>query len=43
MKNDSLKKYIEVVRDADVVVDSIFGIGLNREIKGDIYSSNRTH
>ena len=38
IKDDMLKKTIEVVREADVVVDSIFGIGLNREIKGDIHS-----
>jgi NAD(P)H-hydrate epimerase len=38
IKNNMLKKMIEVVREADVVVDSIFGIGLNREIKGDIHS-----
>lgn len=37
MKKDSLEKYIELVRHSDVIVDSIFGIGLNREIKGDIY------
>jgi len=36
IKNNSFKEYIEAVRDADVVVDSIFGVGLNREIKGDI-------
>jgi NAD(P)H-hydrate epimerase len=38
MENNCLKKYIEVIRDADIVVDSIFGIGLNREIKGEFYS-----
>lgn len=37
IKNDMLTKMIEAVSEADIVVDSIFGIGLNREIKGDIY------
>jgi len=35
----NIKNDIEVVKEADVVVDSIMGIGLNREIKGDIYSA----
>lgn len=39
IKDDMLKKNIEAITEADVIVDSIFGIGLNREIKGYIYSA----
>lgn len=37
MKSFNKKQVVQDLQEADIVVDSIFGVGLNREIKGEIF------